>query len=85
MYLLNVRYATVATETADSAKASSIDIAVRAGYFGLCARNAAHGVWRCGSDAFAIRAVLGIGLDDTLGAIATASSFRSDVVFPGLL
>ncbi|EME40054.1 hypothetical protein DOTSEDRAFT_116176, partial [Dothistroma septosporum NZE10] len=91
VYLLSIEYATTANEAAgvstriaNSNDVSTAQIAVRAGYFGICARNAAHGAWRCGS-AFALRAVLGVGRNDTLGAIATASSFRSHVVFPGLI
>lgn len=74
IYLLSISYTSEGT-----------DIAVRSGYFGVCVQNGSQDGWRCGNDHFALRAVMDVGRNDSLGAVALASHFKDDVIFPGLL
>lgn len=74
IYLLSIDYAS-----------EGMDLAVRSGYFGVCVRDGRQSGWRCGNDHFALRVVTNAGRNDSLGAVALASHFKDDVVFPGLL
>lgn len=60
-------------------------IAIRAGYFGLCARHTERGAWVCGSGGSSLDMVLGGREHDPLNAIGIAAHFKDDVVLPAML
>lgn len=70
------------SETLDSAKGSS-QLEVRTGYFGMCVRQRGI-VWLCSSDANGLAQQIGPE-NDPLNLIGTASKFKDDVIFSGLL
>lgn len=63
-------------------------VAVRTGYFGLCAKEDSDGYsWVCASDVADLKVELSgaNGDEDPLDAVDMAGRFKSGVVFPGLL
>ncbi|CAO2647263.1 Nn.00g081850.m01.CDS01 [Neocucurbitaria sp. VM-36] len=70
------------SETLSSVKGSS-QLEVRAGYFGMCVRQRGI-IWLCSSDASGLAEQIGPE-NDPLNLIGTASKFKGDVIFSGLL
>jgi len=64
------------------------ELVVRAGYFGLCAKQGLEaGAWVCSASAFGIKSILGgeNARQDPLDIVDMADHLKSGVVFPGLL
>lgn len=94
IYIISLEYPNHFDSSHDSALTSNVTSALEdlrgqskltalVGYFGICLQGTAD-IWVCDTNTFALAAQLGQS-NDPLGMIAMSNTFRTDVVFSGLL